>query len=605
MNVPVKQYFQLLARYLRPQWLRVSLLALAVVGNIGLTLWKPQIIGRFIDTVLAGGAVNAVTQFGLLYLVVTLSDQAALLAGTYLTEDVKWRATNWLRLDLSDHCLRLDMQFHNDNTPGTMIERIDGDVTELSNFFSQLVLRVGANAILLTGTLVMLWLTDWRFGVAFAVYSALLLTVLLRTVGYGVPFWKARREATEKLFGFIEEVLATTEDVRASGAVAYVLQQLRRLITDLFYATRRAFMAGEVTWSTVRLGFRIGDAVTFGIGGILFLRGEVTLGTVFLVWQYNGYLRRPLEQLAHELRDLQSATAAIVRIEELFAQSSAIVDPPAPLALPDGPLAVELDHLSFGYEADDPILRDVSLALAPGQVLGLLGRTGSGKSTITRLLFRLYDPTAGAVRLGGHDLRAVAVDDIRSRVGVVTQQVQLFEATVRDNLTFFDRTVGDDRIIEALALLGLDDWYQSLEHGLDTLLRSGGNGLSAGEAQLLAFTRVFLKDPGLVILDEASSRLDPLTEQLIEHAVDVLLHNRSAIIVAHRLATVQRADDILILHDGQVREFGSRVALAANPDSHFAELLRTGLEDGADAHAPGQHDADEQPGFSAMPLAAD
>lgn len=216
--------------------------------------------------------------------------------------------------------------------------------------------------------------------------------------------------------------------------------------------------------------------------------------------------------------------------------------------------------------------------MSAGQVLGLLGRTGSGKTTITRLLFRLYDPTDGVVKLGDHDIRQVALDDIRHSVGIVTQEVQLFRASVRDNLTFFDPIVSDEQIEDTLEMVGLDHWYHALAHGLDTRLDASGRGLSAGQAQLLAFTRVFLKDPGLVILDEASSRLDPVTEHLIERAVDRLLSNRTAIIVAHRLSTIQRADQILILQDGQVREHGDRIALSADPKSHFSHLLQTGME---------------------------
>ena len=164
-------------------------------------------------------------------------------------------------------------------------------------------------------------------------------------------------------------------------------------------------------------------------------------------------------------------------------------------------------------------------------------------------------------------------------MALVTQDVQLFQATVRDNLTFFDRTISDDRIQTVIEQLELSEWYASLTDGLDTKLETGGRGLSAGEAQLLAFTRVFLRDPGLVILDEASSRLDPATEQLIERAVGKLLQERTAIIIAHRLGTVQRADDIMILRDGQTVEYGNRVALTAAPDSRFAHLLRTGMEE--------------------------
>jgi ABC-type multidrug transport system fused ATPase/permease subunit len=212
-------------------------------------------------------------------------------------------------------------------------------------------------------------------------------------------------------------------------------------------------------------------------------------------------------------------------------------------------------------------------------VLGLLGRTGSGKTTLTRLLFRLYDLSSGAIHLGGVDLRVARLHELRERVGIVTQDVQLFQASIRDNLTLFDRSIADERIMAMLEQLELAGWVSSLKHGLDTELGPGGGGLSAGEAQLLAFARVFLQDPGLVILDEASSRLDPATERLIERAVDRLLAGRTGIIIAHRLATVQRADEIMILEHGQIIEHGPRELLANVPDSRFATLLRAGMKE--------------------------
>ena len=177
------------------------------------------------------------------------------------------------------------------------------------------------------------------------------------------------------------------------------------------------------------------------------------------------------------------------------------------------------------------------------------------------------------------DIRHVPLFDLRQRVGMVTQNIQLFHATVRDNLTFFDDSVPDAKILQVIQELGLGEWYTSLSDGLDTELESGGGGLSAGEQQLLAFTRIFLKDPGLVILDEASSRLDPATEHLIEQAVGRLVQNRTAIIIAHRLGTVQRADEIMILEDGHIREYGVRTELVSDPESRFYSLLQTGMEE--------------------------
>jgi ABC-type multidrug transport system fused ATPase/permease subunit len=232
------------------------------------------------------------------------------------------------------------------------------------------------------------------------------------------------------------------------------------------------------------------------------------------------------------------------------------------------------------------VLENITFRLAPGSVLGLLGRTGSGKTSLIRLLMRLYDPATGVVSLGDVPLPELRLADLRRSVAVVTQDVQLFNASLRDNLTLFEPSLPDDRLITTLRELGLGEWYDGLSAGLDTRLGSGSGGgaggdagLSAGQAQLLALARVFLADPRLVILDEASSRLDPATEALIERAVDRLLVGRTAIVIAHHLTTVQRANEIMILSDGRIVEHGGRLALAGDPTSRFSGLLRTGLEE--------------------------
>ena len=323
--------------------------------------------------------------------------------------------------------------------------------------------------------------------------------------------------------------------------------------------------------------FAAASVIAFGMGAYLYRDGSLEIGDVYLIVQYTEMLLRPLERLTRRIQELQRATAAIQRIQEIREIQPAI-ESTGSKALPAGELGVAFEDVSFAYVGDDLVLDNVRFTLAPGTALGLLGRTGSGKTTISRLLYRLYEPQNGVIRLGGEDIRDLAPEDLRARIGMVTQDVHLFHASVRDNLTFFDQQYADARILGVLEELGLIPWYESLADGLDTILDSEGSSLSAGEAQLLAFTRVFLKDPGLVILDEASSRLDPLTEQWIERAIDHLLRDRTAIIIAHRLTTVQRVDQVMILKEGRVREYGSRGDLAADPQSRFSHLLRTGVE---------------------------
>ncbi len=575
VSTTYRQHGRFLATYLRPQVPRVALLAMLLFTGIGLQLLTPQIISRFIDAARSGTAPEVLIRLALFFLAVAVAGQLISVLSVYASETVGWTATNKVREDLALHCLRLDLPFHNAKTPGEMIERVDGDVTQMSSFFSQFIIKVLGNTVLLAGILVLLYRADWRVGVVYTIFTGSALLILRRLIETAVPYWKEARQTSAILLGFLEERLSGTEDIRASGAVPYVMRRLYEALRNQLEKSRRAWLRGTMMWATTAGLLVVGNAIAFGMGAYLLRHGIITLGTVYLFFGYTEMLRRPLEQITRQMQDLQRASASIGRVGDLLTLETATKDGAG--RLPAGALAVDVDRVSFGYVEDDLVLEDISLRLDRGRVLGLLGRTGSGKTTIGRLFVRFYDPTAGAIRLGGTDIRDVPLADLRRRVGLVTQDVQLFHAPVRDNLTFFDPGISDGQIMEVLRALGLVEWIESLPHGLDTHI--GPRSLSAGEAQLLAFARVFFKDPGLVILDEASSRLDPATEHLVERAVGALLRGRTAIIIAHRLATVQRADDVMILETGRVIEHGPRAALAADPASRFASLLRTGLEE--------------------------
>jgi ATP-binding cassette subfamily B protein len=328
----------------------------------------------------------------------------------------------------------------------------------------------------------------------------------------------------------------------------------------------------------------LGGFITLGmllamVGGYyLYNLGAITIGQIYMVIFYLNILENPLWALTREVQSFQTIEACIQRLNELLAVQPQIVDGPG-IEVPPGKLGLSFENVHFAYEDGESLLTGLGFRLEPGARLGLLGRTGSGKSTLARLALRLYDPQSGEICLDGANLRSPTLAALRQRIGMVTQEVQIFQGTLRDNLTFFDPDISDAQIESAIAALELDEWYRSLPDGLDTTLSQGSQGLSAGEAQLLAFTRILLRNPGLVILDEASSRLDPATERRIERAVSHLLEDRTAIIIAHRLSTVERVDQIMILESGQVLEYGPRQVLADDPDSRFHRLLEVGLEE--------------------------
>lgn len=580
MKIPIRKYFDILSKYLMHQKIRFILLACLVLGNIGLQLLNPQIMKYFIDAVTSAKPVGKLTSAALLFLGAALLQQVISVAATYVGELVAWKATNALREDLTTHCLHMDMQFHNERSPGEFVERIEGDATEFSNFFSQLVLGVIGNFILLLGILIALAYVNWLLGLSFTIYSIITLLVLNRVREIAVPHQKAQRDAETELFGFLEERLAGTEDIRSSGAVDYVickLYKLQTVILKLWLKTQKTL----VLFVNAPTGFLLtaGLGLSFVMSCNFFGRGMLSLGTVFLIINYAQAIARPIRELSQKIENMQNIGATIERMGELLSQKSKIIDGNEAFDSKNRPLGLSFEDVSFEYAENKPVLKELSFSVEPGQILGLLGRTGVGKTTLARLIFRLYDPVEGRICLGDHDITKLKLDQLRSRVAYVTQEVQLFQASVRDNVTFFDRSIPDAKILEVIDILGLTNWYRGLPEGLDTRLETGGRSLSAGEAQLLALTRVFLQNPGLVILDEASSRLDPATEQLLERAIDSLLKGRTAIIIAHRLTTLNRSDNILILDEGQACEFGNRVKLLKDPASRYYSLHQTGLEE--------------------------
>lgn len=526
----------LLRRYLAPQRIPVLIMAGLLLSGIFLEVLGPRIVGAFINSAQRGAHLAVLIRTALLFLGVSLGARVVKALAGYRSEQVAWTATNALRLDLIAHVLRLDPAFHKDRTPGELIERVDGDVGALAGLFSRLVVQLIGSALLLAGVIISLALVDWRLGLAFGAFAALAVGVLNGLRRRAVPRQMADREQSAQVYGFAGEVLGATEDLQSSGAEGYALQRYASQLRRWFPVRLRAELSGTAIWVGATVAFACADAIAYWLGGGLFLSGRLSLGTLFMVIAYAGALAQPIETIRRELQELQRAGAGVARVAELFGMQSRLAD--GTRSLVGGALAVEFRNVSFRYD-DEAVLENLCFRVEAGQVLGVVGRTGCGKSTLARLLSRQYDPTSGTVLVGGIDLREAQLESLRARVGLVTQEVQLFAASLRENITLFDDAVPPGHLTAVLDDLGLGDWPLEMEITPDSI--------SAGEAQLIAFARVCLGDPGLVILDEPSSRLDPVTEERLNRALDRLLAGRTAIIIAHRPETLQRANAILNL----------------------------------------------------------
>ncbi len=562
-----------LIRAAAQQRVGLTLVIVTLLVATALPLSGPLLLRRFVDQAASTAPLREMTLTASAFLAVAVATQVATVIATYAGSSWAWKTTNSLREEVAAHALGLDYAFHGRHTAGEMIERVDGDIVGLAEFLAQFVTQAASSTLLLAGALAVVTLQDVRLGLAYGALVAVGMTLLVRAQRSSVPLAAAEREAFAQLYGGIEEYLTGAEDIRANGAGEHIMGRFHDKAVAQFNTGFRSQRWSGLLFGTTSLFFAIGTVALLSMGVVLHRNDAITLGTVLALFQYSQLVRGPVEQIVGQAKQLQEAAASAGRVAQLLSEQPTITEIDDPLPLPPGPLGVALRGVTFAYGDDPPVLHDVTLEVAPGRTLGLVGRTGSGKTTVGRLVLRLYDTTTGTVELGGVDIRRTRLGDVRRRVRAITQEVQLFSASVTDNVTLFDDDVDEARVIEVLHGVGLGPWLDTLPEGVATRLGAAGAGMSAGEAQLLALSRVFLADPDLVVLDEPSSRLDPATEQLVEAATARLLAGRTAIVIAHRLAALATVDDVAVIEDGRVVEHGPRAVLAGDPASAYARLL--------------------------------
>lgn len=572
----LKMYWNLQKKYLVLFKKELLLLAISLFSNLALTLINPQVIRYYIDTIATSIDLKALTIAASIYIGISLLSHFTYLSALYFGIRIVWGATNRLRYDLTKHCINLDMTFHNKYKPGEMIERIDGDVIALSNFFSRFTFDLIGSVILIIGILTAFFIESWIFGVAFTGFTILAIVLLYLVRNFTSKFWQRLRDSTAKLFGFIEESITATEDIQSLGSTKYIMKRFHDYSRVEYKTTLRAeiadWMFRAVSWGMVSLSVTLVFIICIPLYG----NSLLSSGTIYMILSYVYMLLRPIHSILSQLQVFQQINANITRINELFNEESKI-DDINKTEIPSGDFRLEFDKVTFGYIQEEVVLQNISFNLDSNRCLGIIGRTGSGKTTITKLISRLYEPNQGLIKIKGKNIRDFHLKSLRKKIEYVTQEVDIFNASLRDNITLFNKCVPDEAVTEVILELGLGDWFKKLPNGLDTIILSE-IGLSAGESQLIALTRAFLKDPELVVLDEASSRLDPATEQLINTALGKLLYGRCSIIIAHRLSTLDKVDEILVLERGEILEYGSREELIRTPNSQFSILLQKNYE---------------------------
>jgi ATP-binding cassette subfamily B protein len=506
---------------------------------------------------------------------------------TFNVQAVGQRLTARIRDDLFAHAMALSLRFHDRTPVGKLLTRLTSDVDALAEVFGSGAVGVLADLVTLLVIAVTMISIEWRLG--------LLLLVSQVPVVLGILWLQGRfRKANYRVR---EELSQLNADLQENLQGLEVVQMFRREATNSarfsqVTAAYREAVNGTILFDSAISAFiewvaLSAVAVVLALGGAMVLGSAMGLGTLTTFILYSQRLFDPLRQLAERFTQIQGGLTAVERIGELLEQPIEIADLPTSertaAAIQSGSRRasageVIFDNVSFAYRVDDPILTDLSFRIAPGEHVALVGPTGSGKTTVIRLLCRLYEPQRGRILLDGIDIRQLPIPTLRQRLGVVLQDTFLFSGNVADNLRL-DAPITSEDLHQICAELGLEPLLRRLPDGLATELRERGGNLSSGERQLLSVARVAIRDPSVLVMDEATAFMDPSTEATLQRDLSRLLQQRTAIVIAHRLATVEAADRILVLRKGRLIEQGShsQLRLAGGVYAQLADLQERGL----------------------------
>lgn len=571
-----RSHWALMRSLLAPHRRRLIGFGLVLAAATALPLAGPLLLRAFIDEAAQGAGTGRLATLALVYAGLGVAASGAQVLVSWRATALTWEVTNELRNELADHVLHADLSFFRDSTPGELISRLDGDVSSMSDFIARFVARLLSVGLLGVASVAVVAVVEPVLTIPLVAFLAAAAWVVWHGRDQALQESMAERAAEADVLGFVEEGVAAAEDLASLRAGEYAVGRLAERSEVFVQAAGRRARVQMRLIGTVRMVLGAGEFLMLGVGALCYARGWFSIGTVFLGYRFIAIVRSPVEVLSWQLQDLQGAGGSARRVADLLAERATTGRGTA--ALPAGPLGVEFDGVALAYEQDEgEVLSELTLTIPAGRRLGLLGRTGSGKTSLTRLLLGFVAPTRGQLRIGGVPVGELDEVGFRRRVTAVPQDVQLFPGTIRDNVTLFDDSVPDEAILTALDAVGLGPWLAGKTDGLATgVAADGEGGLSAGEAQLLSLARVVLRSPDLVVLDEATSRIDPATQALIAAATERLLDGRTAVIIAHRLETLETCDDIAVLEAGRLVEHGDRKQLAADPASHYARLLAAG-----------------------------
>jgi ATP-binding cassette subfamily B protein len=572
-----------LLTYLRPHAGAVALAFVAILGGSLVDLAQPWITQQAIDRHIATGDLAGLDRLVLLFLGLLLAGFACEYLQTYVLQNTGQKIMRTLRMQVYGHLQRLDLRFYDRNPVGRLMTRVTTDVDALNDLFASGVVTVFGDVIVLVGIMAVMLLMNWRLAlVAFAVVPLIFwATSWFRK--HVRESYRQIRGLVARLNAFLQEHITGISTVQLFGQEARAWRRFDAINREHRDVNIAAIFFYAVFYPVVEILAALSGALIVWIGGGWALEGTVSVGVLVAFLQYSRRFFQPISDLSEKFNILQAAMAASERIFGLLDTPVVVQSPRSPRRLGPAPKGrIEFDRVWFAYDsprhAGEPsgeprdghfVLRDVSFVVEPGQRLGIVGATGSGKTTIINLLLRFYDVSRGRILVDGVDIREMDLAELRGLFGLVLQDVYLFSGTVGQNIRLGEEGMEQERVRRAASAVHADRFIEALPGGYDALVAERGATLSLGQKQLLSFARALAFDSRILLLDEATSSIDTATEALIQDALHVLMAGRTVLAIAHRLSTIQDVDKILVLHRGELRETGTHQQLVAQRGLYY------------------------------------
>ncbi len=570
VNRRPKRNMRRLLPYFRPYRTRVIWTVVLMLLVTGAGLAGPALAQVAIDDGISKGSVKALVIIVSVFVVIGLVGWIAGYWQSYLSSWVGERVLLDLRRQVFRHMMRLDLGHHERTPTGRSVSRLTSDIEAVNQLVVEGATSLVINGLSLIGVIVILTIYDWELAIAaFLIFPLIAASTWWFRVK-ATAAYRLTRERVAVVLTVLQETLSGVRVVQAHGRQEETRRRFSKANADYRSANMTTVTVSGVYFPGVELLAGLGTALILWYGGSRVLDADLTVGVMVAFIGYLASFFDPIQQLSQLYNTFQSAMAALEKIFGVLETEPRINDRTDAVDLPGIVGRVQLEHVSFGY-GREYVIRDVTLDIAPGSTVALVGATGAGKSTLAKLIARLYDPDEGVVSIDGINLRDVREESLRAAMGIVPQEGHLFSGSIADNVRFSYPRATDDDVRRALDAVGALEFVEGLPEGVDTDVQERGARLSAGQRQLICFARALVADPQLIILDEATSSIDIATERRIEEALDRLLVGRTAVVIAHRLSTIRRADRIVVVEDGRIAEEGSHDELI-RAGGRYAEL---------------------------------